>query len=55
MYLGSANETKTAVKTRKKSTLLRLNKKEMIETALKSFLPEGVSLSKMQPLTNEQY
>lgn len=27
----------------------------MIETAIKTFLPEGVSLSKMQPLTNDQY
>jgi hypothetical protein len=27
----------------------------MIETAFKTFLPEGVTLSKMQPLTNEQY
>jgi endonuclease YncB( thermonuclease family) len=34
---------------------MRLNKKEMIETAMKAFLPEGVTLSKMQPLTNEQY
>lgn len=27
----------------------------MIETAIKSFLPEGSSISKMQPLTLEQY
>ena len=27
----------------------------MIETAIKAFLPEGVSLSKMQALTNKQY
>jgi hypothetical protein len=27
----------------------------MIETAIKTFLPEGVTLSKMQPLSPEQY
>ncbi len=27
----------------------------MINTALKSFLPEGVTLSKMQPLSTQQY
>lgn len=34
---------------------IRLNKKEMIETSLKSFLPEGVTLSQLQPMTVEEY
>jgi hypothetical protein len=27
----------------------------MIETSIRSFLPEGVTLSQMQPLTQEEY
>lgn len=27
----------------------------MIETSLKSFLPEGVTLSQLQPMTTEEY
>lgn len=42
------------MKTRKGSGL-RLNKKEMIESAMKAFLPKGVTLTKMEPLTYSQY
>lgn len=54
---SSCKEAKTEkkpTKSKKNSTLL-LNKKEMLETALKGFLPEGVSLTKMDPVSQKQY
>ena len=54
---SSCKEGKTEKKPAKskKTPTLLLNKKEMLETALKGFLPEGVTLTKMEPISKDQY
>lgn len=55
--LGSATDGNNKKKTLKKNQHLftKLNKKEIIQQSINSFLPEGVSLTKDHTLTLEKY
>lgn len=50
MYAGSAPDNKKQKKGKKGAAVL-LNKKEMVDTAMRGFLPEGITLSHLQPIT----